>query len=132
MYLRFIIEEIDSGSTVPTGIYQAAAKLSESGKLSESEARSLQEIRDWINSHLPRPDRFNKTTSKGYYRRPTKGISWLKNSAEDYVAKFREMTLILEEHGIQTRMITTNKPGYIVYEDEFQIVAEPFSDTNTG
>ena len=31
---------------------------------------------------------------------------------------------ILKEHGFAVRMITTAKPGKLVYEDEFQVVAE--------
>ncbi len=36
---------------------------------------------------------------------------------------------MLQAHDILTEMIVTDRPGYIVYEDDFQIVAEPFADT---
>jgi hypothetical protein len=29
-------------------------------------------------------------------------------------------------------MLTETRVGYVVYEDAFQVVAEPFSDTRTG
>jgi hypothetical protein len=35
---------------------------------------------------------------------------------------------MLEAHGIHTRRLTTSAPGFVVYEDEFQIVAEAFRD----
>jgi hypothetical protein len=38
------------------------------------------------------------------------------------------MVRIFEDRGINIRVLKTNKPGYIVYEDEFQIVAEPVRD----
>lgn len=38
----------------------------------------------------------------------------------------RELAAILEAHDIRTEMITTERPGYVVYEDTFQVVAEPF------
>jgi hypothetical protein len=38
------------------------------------------------------------------------------------------MVWILENYGISIRVFKTAKPGYIVYEDEFQIVAEPVRD----
>jgi len=38
------------------------------------------------------------------------------------------MVATLEEIGIYTRIIKSLKPGYIVYQDEFQIVAEPVRD----
>ena len=33
---------------------------------------------------------------------------------------------LLAEHGIHARMIQTDRPGYVVYEDPFQVAAEPF------
>jgi hypothetical protein len=35
---------------------------------------------------------------------------------------------ILEHHGISVRTLKAKRVGYIVYEDEFQIVAEHFGD----
>jgi hypothetical protein len=35
---------------------------------------------------------------------------------------------LLEENGVSVRAFKTHKPGYIVYEDEYQVVAEPFAD----
>ena len=38
---------------------------------------------------------------------------------------------IAEEHGFLITVIRADRIGYVVYEDEFQAVAEPFSDTRT-
>ena len=40
------------------------------------------------------------------------------------------MRLILKNNNVLTRMIKSPKVGYVVYEDEHQIVAEPFADMN--
>jgi hypothetical protein len=40
------------------------------------------------------------------------------------------MVAILEAHDVKVEMLKTTKPGYVVYEDEFQVVAEPFSDSD--
>jgi len=37
---------------------------------------------------------------------------------------------ILEGHDIHVEIISTHNPGYIVYEDEHQVTAEPFQETN--
>jgi len=29
-------------------------------------------------------------------------------------------------------MLDEERPGYVVYEDEHQVIAEPFADTRTG
>jgi hypothetical protein len=38
------------------------------------------------------------------------------------------MCSILEENAIYVRTIKARRPGYIVYEDAYQVVAEPFAD----
>ncbi len=42
------------------------------------------------------------------------------------------MVRILEAHDVFLKAITTDRPGYVVYEDAHQIVATPFADTPTG
>jgi len=57
------------------------------------------------------------------------GLSWLKDSARVHVEKVRRIANMLAAHGVPIETITTDRPGYVVYEDDYQIVAEPFSDT---
>lgn len=59
------------------------------------------------------------------------GLSWFKPTAEQHIQKAHELAAILSELGFVIEILKTDRPGYIVYEDEFQIVAEPFSDTPT-
>ena len=55
-------------------------------------------------------------------------MCWFKPKAKGHLAKIREMSCILEQNGVYVRVIKAQQPGYIVYEDEFQVVAEPFAD----
>jgi hypothetical protein len=41
------------------------------------------------------------------------------------------LAVLLEHHGIATKKIRTDRPGYVVYEDAFQVAAVPFNDTLT-
>jgi hypothetical protein len=41
------------------------------------------------------------------------------------------MSVVLEKYGHPVTMLTESRVGYVVYEDELQVVAEPFSDTQT-
>jgi hypothetical protein len=79
-------------------------------------------------SHLKKPRRLS--ISKRPHGKP-QAISWFKDTAIDHVAKMREVTSILQAHDVGVEMIKSQRPGYIVYEDQFQIAAYPFSDTNT-
>ena len=52
-------------------------------------------------------------------------ISCFKDNAKDHLAHIRDLVAILQNHGIVVRMLKTDRVGYVVYEDEYQIVAEP-------
>jgi pyruvate-formate lyase-activating enzyme len=55
------------------------------------------------------------------------GVCWFKTDAQRHISKIWEIVQVLERNGIPVKKITTVKPGYIIYEDEWQIVAEPFT-----
>ena len=58
-------------------------------------------------------------------------ISWFRDTAILHIAKMREFQEILERYGVAVQMIKAKRLGYVLYEDEFQIVAYPFNDTPT-
>jgi len=39
---------------------------------------------------------------------------------------------VLESHGHAVTVVHETHVGYVVYEDEAQVVADPFADTRTG
>jgi hypothetical protein len=127
MYVRFTIEKRDENSGRGLGIFHAAAKLRSRGEVAECERSLLFQIRDWFDNHLEKPDRF--TASKPpYYRKQNKAISWFKDSATEHIYHARQMAAILQRHGITVRELRVERVGYVVYEDDFQIVAEAFRD----
>lgn len=129
MYIRFITGEIHEDSRFELGVFQAAYRLRRKGHLPNYEETRLTALLDWFSTHLEKPAKF--TTSKPpYYRKQNRAICWLKDSATQHILQLREIVSILERHDIHTEMIQTDRPGYVVYEDEFQIVAEPFSDAD--
>lgn len=85
----------------------------------------------WFSANLELPDRFSKSSSKGNYLRDTKGLSWFKASAKEHISKAFELKSVLEGNGFVIEVLKENRVGYIVYEDDFQVVAEPFSETTT-
>jgi hypothetical protein len=42
----------------------------------------------------------------------------------DYIDKMRDLTIILEENNLIVRVLKTDKPGMILFEDKFQIVSQ--------
>lgn len=127
MYVRFVVLELDNDSARGLGVFQAAWNLRDGGSLFPHEEIHLEELRQWFDLHLEKPTRF--TASKPpYYRKKSKAISWFRDSAHEHIARIREIAAILENHGISVRMLRSERVGYVVYEDDHQVVAEPFSD----
>ncbi len=128
MYLRFVVADIDEDSARQLGIFHAVSYLRSQGKLNPHEKDQHDSISQWFKDHLKKPTRF--TASKPpLYRKKSKAISWFKDSAPEHIAQARELVAILQHHGVSVQMLKSNRVGYIIYEDEYQIVAEPFADT---
>lgn len=128
MLIRFIIDRRDPDSGRRQGLFQAAKALRDSGLLSEEDDNTLERIWDWFNRHLERPERLAlspRPNSKA------QALSWFRDTATDHITKMRAFGVMLERYDIAVTMIRTDRPGYVLYEDEYQVVAYPFSDTPT-
>ena len=127
-FVRFIVPYRDKRSTHRSGVFQAAFDLADAGLLTGYEEQHLHEIGLWFDQNLSKPDRFSR--KRNSYHRDARGISWFKDSATDHILRVREIIVLLENHGVHVKQISSERPGYVVYEDEFQVVAEPFADTS--
>lgn len=121
MFIRFMSVEADKDSQVAAGIFVAAYRLWYETVLPDYEYECLREVLSWFNIYLPRPRRFSRSTKP-------RGICWFRSSAREHIRKAWEMAAILERNDMLICMIKAEKVGYVVYEDEFQVVAEPFAD----
>ena len=123
MYVRFVTTRQHPDTGVQMGIFQTNRLMPAHGQVAEWDEQRLSELEDWFNAHLEKPERVARS------RRPNghhAAISWFKSTAVEHIARARELAALLEQYGVPTLMLTTDRPGYVVYEDEFQIAAEPF------
>jgi hypothetical protein len=125
-YVRFVVAELDWQSGRRSGLIHAAEVMEY--VFSDEELSHYRLISAWFNDNLPVPDRLSKS-SKSHPKNVA--LSWFKDGSGECIARMRELAVILEAHDVRTEMLWTERPGYIVYEDEFQVAAEPFSDTPT-
>ncbi|MEM6582694.1 MAG: hypothetical protein AAF699_15550 [Pseudomonadota bacterium] len=128
MFIRFVIHDTDEDSGKRKGLFQASYELREAGALDRYEEERLITILEWFNKHLARPHSLSKS------RKPhakNVAISWFKDSAQEHIAKMFELKTILESHDLGVDVIRTTRPGYVVYEDEFQLTAQPYAETLT-
>ena len=123
-YLRFAGPSIDWQSHVEVGIFTAAYDLRDGGTLPDYEYERLVALLDWFSEHLRRPARFARSM-----RRPWGAICWFRPTAREHLSRAHEMAALLRDHDVLIRMIKTRRVGYVVYEDEHQVVAEPYADT---
>ena len=131
-FIRFVLTTPNPDTGVADGVFGQAYKMMKGAELERGEREQLREVIEWFEKNLPAPDCFNRSKSKGYYRRATRGIHWFRDTATECLMKMHLVTNVLESHGHPVSVICESRIGYLVYEDQFQVVAEPFADTRTG
>jgi hypothetical protein len=132
MFIRFVLARRHPDSGVEDGTFSLAYELKDSPHVEAADRNQLTETLAWFEKHLKTPTRFNRTKSKGFYRRNTRGIAWFKDTATEHLARMRQIKGVLENYGHSVVMLSEARVGYVTYEDTVQVVAEPFSDTRTG
>ena len=130
-YLRFIVPNPHPDTGVADGVFRAAYTLRDANGISQADRATLEEQLAWFSKHLPIPTRFNRSKSKGYYRRKTKGIAWFRDDALEHIARMYELRRVLEGNGRIVHVVREDRIGYVVYEDDVQVIAEPFAETRT-
>jgi hypothetical protein len=131
-FVRFVLSELDRDSGIESGPFRLAYQLRDSPDVESADSDVLAESLTWFEKNLVTPTRFNRTTSKGFYRRNTRGIAWFKDTATEHLARMHQIKAILERYGHPVAIVSERRVGYLTYEDAFQVVAEPFFDTQTG
>jgi hypothetical protein len=130
-YIRFVVLRRNRDSGVSEGVFPLAYQLRDSADVQSEERTALADHLAWFEKNLNSPTRFNRTKSKGYYRRNSRGIAWFKDTAVEHLARMHEIKAILERCGHPVEMLVESRLGYVTHDDAFQVVAEPFSDTQT-
>jgi len=98
------------------------------GVLLPHEQAHYDEIYEWFRVRLRKPRSFTRS-SKPHAKKVA--LSWFKDSAIEHIAKMHAVAQILQAHGVVVEFLRTERPGYVVYEDQFQVAAEPFNETVT-
>ena len=128
-FVRFVVHDLDEDSGYRQGFIQAAARLRDDGHLTVAESALLRERLRWFRENLPVPDRFTRTRNASHKKK--RALSWFKEGALAQLTRARDVLEILRAHDVLVEQLLTERPGYVVYEDDFQVVADPFSDTPT-
>jgi len=124
MYLRFTTQFINPHGELQTGVFMALKYLREDYALTNDEdIVKLKSITAWFDKNLEKPDRFSNGTSK---HNANISLSWFKNTASKHLKVMQCFIEIAKQNNIVIERIVSKKPGYIVFEDEYQVSAVPF------
>ena len=108
-----------------TGIFTLAHSELANRSLYLHEEIEVKASLKWLESRLPTPTRFNRHRKES--KKAGSGICWIRHEAEEFVAHMWKIKSILENHDIFIEVLRTDNPGYVVYEDQYQVVALPFN-----
>ncbi|MBB5727942.1 hypothetical protein [Sphingomonas prati] len=126
MFIRFVISHIDSDSGRRQGLFQAGDDLLGDGCMAEGDAEELRATYGWFKANLAVPTRFSLSARP---HAKAQAISWFRDTAAEHVRRMQSYQRLLQAYGLSVIMLRTARPGYIVYEDDVQVVAYPFADT---
>ena len=121
MFVRFVVGADSENASWLNGIITEARILEDEGNLYRHETLLLEESFAWLNEHLLCPP-FKQKFRSGEWTR--EAVCWFRAEAREPIGRLWDIVAVLREHGIPVRMVKTDRPGTIVYEDEYQVVAE--------
>ncbi len=126
MFVRFVTPVLNAASGRRQGVFTAAYDLQDRGILSTESQIQINWLLKWFDDYLGVPDKFSRRARRDAGRI---AISWFKDAAREHVSRMHALCLVLKGQGTVIEMLTTPRPGYIVFEDDHQVAAIPFADT---
>ena len=117
-YIRFAIVWKDKENHFERGVFHAVTQALERRDITGSNAVELNDLLAWFGTHLQNPISEGRDKDR-------RGVCWFKVTAAEHISRVQQMVRILQRNGISVMRIRTDKPGYVIYEDEWQLVAEP-------
>jgi hypothetical protein len=123
-YFRFCADYESPYTNQPYGIFIAVWHLIRDKKVSEQDESAYWDARKWFESHLPIPPYYGNGN-------PDKAITWFKESAMEglIVEKLALYKNLAGKYGTSIHLISSDSPGQVIYEDEFQIATIPGAST---
>ena len=121
MFLRFVVGADGEDHRQLTGVIAEARLLRDDGLLYDYEDAWLQAQFDWFNANVPVPP-YSKS------KWPDQCAAWFKNTttAADAIGRMWEFVQLLRENGKNVRILSSKLPGFVWYEDDFQVVVTEY------
>lgn len=119
MYLRFVTATQDEDSRKKQGLFHSANRLKQEGELDRYESEVVERIFRWFNDNVKVPWLLKAPGNN-------RCLSWFKPEAKQALHLMWEMYYLLQSKGVSVEVLKENDIGEIKYEDEVQVVAQPY------
>lgn len=101
------------------GIFVAVDHLRRRGVLTAAQEEIYFDVEDYFHAVLPDPPFYADGNSIG-------AVTWFKTDATaDMVSRLTPLRDLLTQHGVEHDVVTSDAPGRIVYEDQWQVGVIP-------
>jgi len=120
MFIRFHSGDIDEQSHIATGLFCAATELHENARIPDYEFEALTGLLKWFDENMASP--FDYLQCESRYDR---AVCWFKSDAHEHLAQAWQLVAILERNDILIWTIKSPRIGFVHYEDEVQVLAQP-------
>jgi hypothetical protein len=121
MFVRFVVGTVVENPYWLNGVFERAHRLRDGESLGVAQTEQLAEMLDWFKHNLPVPP-FDEVLAARRWSDWV--VCWFRGIRNEPLRRMWPMVKLLEEAGTPVRFIKTARPGRILYEDSFQIVAE--------
>ena len=118
-YLRIQGREIAYRTQKPVGIFVLNWRRVRDDVYSEEDKALYWKTRQWFVENLPEPPFYGTDNDN-----PDGAVTWFKTErCSDMLAHIQPLIDLLDRYDIPYDIVLTDRPGRIVYEDEWQVGA---------
>jgi hypothetical protein len=121
-FFRFVVVWHSGSKKHQLGVLRFAGRVLEWQKTTYDDERVLRDLVRWFNQNLTAPARLDKVAAIFWFKPQVAGETELWG-------KLIELVRLLLKYRYRVEVVTTKRPGKIVYDDATQIAAVPFNDT---
>jgi hypothetical protein len=125
--IRFVTHSTHPPLGYRSGVFKIAYELRRAHPITVPLLEELSEQLVWFEANMAEPKRLSVSR---HPRAQETALSWMKASADEHVRRLRLLVTLVEQVGhLRIAELRTERPGYVVFEDDHQVVALPFADT---
>jgi hypothetical protein len=120
VFVRFVVGSDRQHHKELTGVLAESRFLRDREQLTQEEEARLAEVYEWFNQNVPVPP-FDEG------RFPRDAVAWFKHDADEPVNRMWDIVALLREHGVVVRLLRSDNPGRVLYEDQVQVVVDEWN-----